>query len=87
MVTESGNLHLDSRLPPDRDIIHGKGEDDLIQEHEEISAKLHQDSLVMENRPAMAPVKFDMYIKMSWRMTEFDMTSGMMENSIEITML
>jgi len=77
----------ESRLPPDQGIIHGQGEDDLIQEHEEIRARMHQDSLVMENRPAMAPVKFDMYNKMSWRMTGFDMTSGMMENSIEITML
>jgi hypothetical protein len=48
---------------------------------------MHQDSIVMENRPVMIPVKLDMYNKMSWRMTEFDMTSGMMENSIEITML
>ena len=53
----------------------------------EIRARMHKDSLVMENRPAMAPVKFDMYDKMSWRMTGFDRTSGMMENSIEIIML
>jgi len=41
----------------------------------------------MENRPAMAPIKFDMYNTTSRRVTEFDMTSGMNENSVEVTML
>jgi len=66
-----------------QDITHGQGEDDLIQEHEEINARMHQDPLVIENRPAMTPNKFDMYNIMS----EFEMTNGMEENSIEVNML
>ena len=64
-------------------IIHGQEEDDLIQEHEEINARMHQDSLVIENPPAMTPNKFELCNIMS----EFEMTNGMEENSIEVNML
>ena len=66
------------------------GEDGLVQEHEEITARMRQDSLVMKNCPAMAPIKFDMYNFTSSRVTEFDMTStikGMNENRVKVTML
>ena len=62
----------------------------LIQEHGKISAKLHQDSLAMKNRPAMAPIKFDMFNFTSNRVTEFNMTravKGMNENNVKVTML
>jgi len=66
-----------------QDIIHGQGEDDLIQEYEESNVRMHQDSLVIENRPAMTPNKFERYNIMS----EFEMTNGMEETSIEVNML
>jgi len=48
-----------------QDITHGQGEDDLIQEQEEINARMRQDPLVIENRSDLTSNKFDMHNIMS----------------------